>query len=163
MKRKILLCAFSVSLLFFGCSSKSISGNDWLLEQSISYSDLEQASLSISDLFSLYFVGAVDKKDILNELELLTAQISFSQEQYLEGIEAISPSSHSYASKSGEEALTTSYEITLDFLDNAELLLKAGEQQQLMYEYLEWRELLITQIATYCTAIDLVSEKKENP
>ena len=93
----------------------------------------------------------------------MTAQISFSQEQYLEGIEAISPSSHSYASKSGQEALTTSYEITLDFLDNAELLLKAGEQQQLMYEYLEWRELLITQIATYCTAIDLVSEKEENP
>ena len=71
MKRKILLCAFSVSLLFFGCSSKSISGNDWLLEQSISYSDLEQASLSISDLFSLYFVGAVDKKDILNELDFI--------------------------------------------------------------------------------------------
>lgn len=160
MKRRFLLYLLACSFLFSGCSSHELSGNDWFLEQTSFYSDLEQASLSISDLFSLYFVGAVGTDDFSSELNLLFKQLSLSQEQYLNGKKKISPATHSYASKCGEEALTTAYKATLDLLSTSRELLQTTEQEKLISEYLEWREILITQIATYCTSQKLISEEE---
>lgn len=159
MRHRFIACILLMLLFFSGCTARGKPANDWLLEQNVACSDLEQASISISDLFSLYFIGAIEPSDFGNELNLLITQLKISQAQYLETQQEIEPASHSYASKCGQEALDSAYDITLEFIGDT----NSGEledKEALAYRYLEWRDSFITEIATYITAKSFIEENK---
>lgn len=158
MKNKIFAVILVLSFLLSGCASQKIPANDWLLEQHAARSDLEQASISISDLFSLYLIGSIEWPDFENELNLLVMQLQLSQAQYNETKKEIEPASHSYASKCGQEALDDAYKLTLDFL--IDTVKEADTVQGITYRYLAWRDSFISEIATYLTAACLIEENE---
>lgn len=156
MKTKLAAVILSIFILLTGCTSQGIPANDWILDQDTTCSDLEQASKSISELFSLYFIGAIESSDFRNELDLLIIQLRLSQSQYTESKTNIQPATHSYASKSGQEALDSAYSITLEFLRDS----INTEPSNLIYPYLEWRDSFLSCIATYLTAKSLIIENE---
>ena len=154
---KLAAVVLSLLGLLTGCADQRLPANDWILKQNATCSDLEQASKSISELFSLYFIGAVEPSDFENELDLLIIQLQLSQTQYTESKANIQPATHSYASKSGQESLDSAYSITLNFLKDS----ANTEQSDLIYPYLEWRDSFISYIATYLTVKSLIIESEE--
>lgn len=155
MRRK-LSALFLCLLLLCSCSAKGIPANQWLLEQETASDDLQQASISISDLFSLFLVGSIGKNDFETEIDLLTASLQLSQLQYQDTQKDIAPGSHSYSSKCGQEALDNAYTITLDFLSVSKTQL--DNPNVLAHHYLEWQDSFLTQIATYLTAKTFIEE-----
>lgn len=155
MKRK-LSALFLCLLLLCSCSAKGIPANQWLLEQDTASDDLQQASISISDLFSLFLVGSIGKSDFETEIDLLIASLQLSQLKYQDTQKDIEPGSHSYSSKCGQEALDNAYAITLDFLSVSKTVL--DDPSVLAHHYLEWRDSFLTQIAAYLTAITFIEE-----
>lgn len=158
MKFRILAIALSALLLLSGCTQQGMPANEWILEQHNVCFDLEQSSKSISDLFSLYLIEAIDPSDFKNELKLLIFQLQISQAEYMKSKDNIQPATHSYASKSGQEALDNAYNTTLDFLETT--LDSECVPNDLIYPYLEWRDSFITYIATYLTAKSFIIENE---
>lgn len=150
----VILCLF----LLAGCNSESLSGNQWLLQQTTVYEDLEQASNNICDLFSLHLIGAVKESDFKNEVRLLITLLQSSQTNYRKSQKEIAPGSHSYASKCGLEALDNAYQVTLGLLEISDN--HAGDPEMLAQEYLSWRETFITEIAAFLTAKNLIMESE---
>lgn len=155
MRRK-LSALFLCLLLLCSCSAKGMPANQWLLEQDTVSDDLQQASISISDLFSLFLVGSIGKSDFETEIDLLIASLQLSQLKYQDTQKGIEPGSHSYSSKCGQEALDNAYAITLDFLSVSKTVL--DDPSVLAHHYLEWRDSFLTQIAAYLTAITFIEE-----
>lgn len=156
MKIKLMAVVLSILVILTGCVSQGLPANEWIVEQDTTCSDLEQASKSISELFSLYIIGAVEPSDFENELDLLIIQLQLSQAQYTESKSNIQPATHSYASKSGQEALDNAYLITLGLLKDS----VNSKPSDLIYPYLEWRDSFLSCIATYFTAKSLIIENE---
>lgn len=155
MRRK-LSALFLCLLLLCSCSARGTPANQWLLEQETASNDLQQASISISDLFSLFLIGSIGKSDFETEIDLLIAGLQLSQLQYQDTQKDIEPGSHSYSSKCGQEALDNAYAITLDFLSASKSEL--DDPSVLAHRYLEWRDSFLTQVAAYLTAKTFIEE-----
>lgn len=158
MRNRCIVLFFLLIFLLSGCTNQKTTGNDWAMNLSSTYSDLEQASKSITDLYALYFIGAVESSDFQNEKRLLQTQLRLSQRQYEHTKSDINPGSHSYASKAIQEALDKAYDDTLTFLSCTN---EPDDLSTELYAYLEWRDSFITDIATYLTAKNLILEAKE--
>lgn len=155
MNRKIIMLFLAISLLFTGCSNNCISANEWLLCQDSVCADLKQASLSCSDIVTLYISGAIAHEDFINEVLLIKNQIQLSQMLFLKSQQNIEPGSHSFVSKCGQEGLTAAYEETLTFLS---LISEEKSRENILYHYLKWEDAFIAQISTYLTAKNILQE-----
>ena len=153
IKPVVILMLVSI-LLITGCANEALTGNEWLLAQEDFYEDLHQICLEIDDVFSLYLIGSMGTKDFQNELVFLNIETTACQKQYEQQNAKIKPGSHSFASKIGMEALDHALSSIQSFLNICGK--NIDDTEELARSYIEFKDNILTDVAAYVTARDLI-------
>ena len=153
-KRLLAICIAVCLLctLLVGCSEEEnyITGNEWLLVQKQSLTDLEAYMSGVDEVFSLYIVGGITDDDFIEELSLLKQQYEILKKfrSELKAENPVKEGSHSYVSKRGSELL--------EYAVNEEG--KPLPPDELSYGYLAYQQTLSTYLSEYVTSVVWLEE-----
>lgn len=153
----------SLLVLFTGCAAQGITGNEWVLMQKDSVSDLETFANSMDDIFSLYFIGAISDEDFAQEINTLKQEYQLMQADYQQKKEEnpILPESYSYAAQKGIAGIENVRQLLGEILDNA--IDENGNPvaaDELSYIYMGYQQELVDYLAEYVTAYQLIQESE---
>jgi hypothetical protein len=164
-KKIVIVCLIATLLcsLFCGCAKEDdyITGNEWLLVQKQSLSDLEAYTSGMDEVFSLYIVGGITENDFVAELDLLKQQYEILKKfrSELKVANPVKEGSHSYVSKRGTDALDDYYDTIGELLDYA--VNDSGKPlspDELSYGYMAYQQTLSTSLSEYVTAVVWLEE-----
>lgn len=145
-----------------GCSSKTITGNEWLLVQEQCLDDLKAFASGMDDVYTLYLTSAITNEDFLNEVRLLKTQYG-TLNQFYEKLKADNPvkeGSHSYISKRGTEGIEKSYEVLGKILnDTLDEQGRPKSASELSYTYLAYKQELTTALSEFVTSVVWLEEQ----
>ena len=161
----ILSVVLVVSTLFTGCAAKGITGNEWVMMQESSMSDLETFTNSMDDVFSLYFMGAISDEDFVQEVNILKQEYLLLEADYqqLKEENLILPESYSYAAQKGIAGIENAREIIGEILDSA--VDEEGNlisPEELSYIYMSYQQELIDSLTDYVTAYQLILQTESD-
>ncbi len=152
----IILCALCITMLFSGCSSKMITGNEWLLKQKECLDTIEAFADGMDEVYALYIMGSMAEEDFLIELRLLKAQYNVL-DQYFRRLQEENPvkeGTHSYVSKRGSEGMKKCYQVLGKIIDSSvDEDGKALSHDELAYLYLAYRQEFSAAVSEYVTAV----------
>ena len=164
-KRLLAICIAVCLLctLLVGCSEEEnyITGNEWLLVQKQSLTDLEAYMSGVDEVFSLYIVGGITDDDFIEELSLLKQQYEILKKfrSELKAENPVKEGSHSYVSKRGSDALDNYYKTVGELLEYA--VNEEGKPlppDELSYGYLAYQQTLSTYLSEYVTSVVWLEE-----
>ena len=138
-----------------------ITGNEWLVKQKASLTDLDAYTSNMDEVISLYAIGSMSETDFSAELDLLKQQydILVALREKLKQENPIKEGSHSYLSKRGTDALDRYYDTLGEVLNN--LTTADGNPlapEEMTYRYMAYQQTLNTCLAEYTTAMVWLEE-----
>lgn len=158
----VMCCIALLAGSLAGCSSKTITGNEWLLVQEQCLDDLKAFASGMDDVYTLYLTSAITNEDFLNEVRLLKTQYG-TLNQFYEKLKTDNPvkeGSHSYISKRGTEGIEKSYEVLGKILnDTLDEQGRPKSASELSYTYLAYKQELTTALSEFVTSVVWLEEQ----
>lgn len=163
IKSQVLCSVLAILFLFCGCSAKGISGDDWILMQHDTISELQTFSEEMDDVYTLYIIGSISSDDFLTELDVLQQEYQIMKAAYDQDKEnnPILPEDCSYAAQKGMDALDSIWETLWDALNCAvqdDTLLSVEE---ISYSYMAYQQELYETTLDYLTSYLIISGQEE--
>lgn len=164
-KRCIAFLTVTVTglMMFAGCVSRGITGNDWILMQESHLSDLEMFADNMDEVFSLYVMGAIGTTDFLTEIALLREEYLIIDSIYEAEKQEypILPESNSYAAQKGSESMERVRDILASILNSAIVNGIPLSPEEAAYMYMAYKEELANNLAIYMTAAQYIKAAEE--
>lgn len=153
-----IVCLFMIFCLS-SCGTKEISGDEWLLKQDETMSNLQNFAAAMDEVYSLYISNTITPEDFSNELLLLNDQYTLIQADYtvLEQEYSLLPESYSYAAQRGVSAVNSIQELLQRLLDDStDEFGNVLSRERISYLYLAYRQELNGYLAEYITAYQII-------
>ena len=167
MQRKIvfaIVCLLCILSVLSGCTTKGVTGDQWLMMQEPYINDLQSFSEGMDEVYTLYIAGSITKDDFCSELSVLKAQYSILEADYevFKEDTHILPENFSYAAQRGVNGVENIYRLLGEALD--ESLDENGAplpQAEISYLYLLKGQEIHSCLADYITAYQIISSQTE--